>query len=353
MTVTRRRRASRRTRTIGGLAAALTLALVGAACGEADGDGGGITIGDGDGDGKGGAEAVDFQPTAAFVAEAAERSAAEPYRMDLAMSFAGSDSVPMATAMVDGDRSQMSLDMAEMLTVISQGMGSVGGAVPEFEGVDMTMEMITLPDTLYLRAPMFAALSDIGGGADAGVPPALVDLGDGWGSIDVAALGDALPADVQNAITGGQAFDPTVYLELVSDAEGVEELGTRDIDGERVTGLSAEVSFGDLLEAAGTDPSAFGELGPNEATDDLYDQMTGMTTPVEVWVDEAGFVRQIAYTLDMSELLDALGEGSSPLGGDMSFGYTMDLYDYGDESISIEAPADATDITESFASLVE
>jgi hypothetical protein len=256
--------------------------------------------------------------------------------------------------MVDGDRSQMSLDMAEMLTVISQGMGPVGGALPpEFEGIDMTMEMISLPDTLYLRAPMFAALSDIGGGADAGVPPALVDLGDGWGSIDVAALGDALPADVQNAITGGQAFDPTVYLELVSGAEGVEELGTRDIDGEQVTGLSAEVSFGDLLEAAGTDPSAFGELGPNEATDDLYDQMTRMTTPVEVWVDEAGFVRQIAYTLDMSELLDALGESSSALGGDMSFGYTMDLYDYGDESISIEAPADATDITESFASLVE
>jgi hypothetical protein len=222
------------------------------------------------------------------------------------------------------------------------------------------MEQVTDGEAIYLRAPFFAALtgsipeSELDDDAGGALFDIYDRLGDDWGRIDIDALGDVLPSEAQQALGGGQNGDPRVFLDMLRDTEQVEDLGTDEIDGDEVHGLAADVDLGDLLKASGTDPDDIGG-GTTDETGDL----TAFSFPLEVWIDGDDHVRRIDFTFGADSFAD-LAEGSgADIGempgelGDFSMGMTMDFTDYGDDSISIEPPDDAVDITDDFVAAYE
>ena len=79
----------------------------------------------------------------------------------------------------------------------------------------------------------------------------------------------------------------------------------------------------------------------------------GQTVPPEAWVDEQGLVRRVVLTVDMGSVVEAmdLPAGAGPF--EVSSGTTMDLFDYGDESIEIEIPTDYVDITDPYREMLD
>jgi hypothetical protein len=75
--------------------------------------------------------------------------------------------------------------------------------------------------------------------------------------------------------------------------------------------------------------------------------------PVEAWIDDDGYVRRLAYEMDLLEMFESAGL-SDDLGGDVpdefAYSFTMDFFDYGDDSIAIEPPDpdETVDITDAF-----
>jgi hypothetical protein len=337
----------RRTRrTLGAALAASTLVAGAAACaGEGD-DGTAADVQ---------TEAVEpgrFEATAAYLRSAAEQSTAEGYHLEMRLSMTGEvddTTPPMMTGEVDGDRYHFVMDMGPMMSQMTEGFGEA--MPPEMADLDLTMEMAGDPEALYMRAPMFAALGDLTGGEALGPAGGLADLGDSWGYVDMQALGDQVPADVAAAL-GGQTFDPAAIVSMIEGAEGVEELGDDEIDGTPVHGLTAEVSMGDVLEAVGQDPETVAEtasMGADEAVASLYD----MATDIEVWVDDDGYLRRMVYGYSLDQIAEAMGEDAGLPGmSGMRFSYAMDMSDYG-ATVEFEPPADAVDITDDYAALIE
>ena len=216
--------------------------------------------------------------------------------------------------------------------------------------LDMTMEMAGDLETFYLRAPLFAEMGSELGPEAAG----LAEMGDGWGYVDLTAMGDLLPADLAAAI-GTQGVDPRAIVDMIEGTEEVEDLGTGEVRGDAVHGLSTDISMAELLEASGQDPDALAEMGgqgaaTEEATAELYDT----PTTIEVWIDDDGFLRRFEFGWDIADLASALGEdpGEMRALGVGDFRYVMDMYDYG-ATVDFEPPSDAVDITEAYAALAQ
>jgi hypothetical protein len=354
---TRRRPARGRKTVIAAIALATT---AGAGCAtEADPDEALVLIG---------GESLD----PAFVSSVAQRSLAESYRYEsdisMRMGVAGESLEIEGTFMSgahSGDRTSTMLDMGLMFDQLDT---QVGGEPmpPVLADADLTMESIIDGSTLYIRAPMFGALRDMAGGDlpdDPALGPAgaLADLED-WGRVDLAALGDEVGmSEVGQAVGMDPSSDPAVLLELVAGADDVRPLGTDEVRGDQVTGLAAEISMRDMLEVQGVDPAEMTEqmeaTAPPDADfiDDFMDDMLDTELPVEVWVDDAGYVRRVAFDIDFREFIEDAGLGDD-LDADVfaafSVGTTTDYFDYGDD-ITIDVPADAPDITDDFLELYE
>jgi hypothetical protein len=306
------------------------------------------------------AKPIDFAASPEYVASVVDASRDDSYRYGMTFSFGmgGQDlDAQLATGEVDGERSHMELDFGALFEQMGSGIGE---EVPsELADADLTMEQVTDGEAIYLRAPFFAALTeslpqselDDAGGA-------LFDiydqLGDGWGRIDIDALGDVLPTEAQQALGGGQNADPRLFLDMVRDTENVEDLGTDEIDGVEVHGLAADVDLGDLLKASGTDPDDIG----GGTTDEVGD-LTAFSFPLELWIDGDDHVRRIDFTFGADSFADLAEDSGADIGempgelGDFSVGMTMDFTDYGADDISIETPGDAVDITDDFVAAYE
>src|SRR5690606_26171159 len=112
-------------------------------------------------------------------------------------------------------------DLGPMMSEVAESMGE---SVPaEMAGMDLTMEMAGDADAFYLRAPMMATL---GGGA--GAAGDLAAIGDGWGFVDMAALGEHVPGDVASAL-GAQSVYPQAVVAVVQGVDDVEEIGRAEV----------------------------------------------------------------------------------------------------------------------------
>jgi hypothetical protein len=308
------------------------------------------------------AKPIEFAASPDYVASVVDASRSTSYRYSMSFSFdMGGQNLDaeLATGEVDGERSHVEMDFGALFE--QMGTGFSDEEVPsELADADLTMEQVTDGEAIYLRAPFFAALTDI-------VPESELDdeaggdlfdiyeqLGDGWGRIDIDALGDVLPTEAQQALGGGQNANPQVFLDMLGDTENVEDLGTDEIDGDEVHGLAADVDLGDLLKASGTDPDDVG----GGTTDEVGD-LTAFSFPLEVWIDGDDHVRRIDFTFTADSFADLAGDSGADVGevpeelGDFSSGMTMDFADYGADDISIEAPGDAVDITDDFVAAYE
>jgi hypothetical protein len=360
MTVIERPR--RRARRAAATLLTLTLLTAGAAACAQEADNGSITMEpvdngtSGGGDSTGGG-AADFQATTEFLKESATRTEAVSRRIE--MRAALGDSVPEDTPVmmqgeVAGDQFHYRMDLGPIMDMTASMVG--GGADPEdiLGDMDLTMEMIGTGDTWYIRAPMFADIGELTGG---GVPgfEGLTAIGDGWGSIDVAALGDVLPGDLSSSVMGSGGVDPAALIEMVTNAEDVEDLGTDTIRDVEVHGLRAEVTMGDMLAASGQDPEALAQAsGVGAAAEEMMQTLYDTPTPVEVWIDGDGYLARVTFGFSFADIFDAMGVSDELPGSmsDLSFAYSLDMFDYG-ETFSFDPPADATDVTDAFADLFQ
>jgi hypothetical protein len=333
-------------------APALVLALVGGAAACAKDAGDTVTqtkIGEDDGQAP---EPSEFAATAAYLSDVAESSAAEPYRieMDFSIDAAGEhvDADNMMTGEIDGEQAAFHMDMGSLFASIP------GGPDPS----EMTMDMVTDGQLIYIKAPMFAALADLassagGGGIDTGSLGDLAAVADQWGSVDPAAIGDGTDVGEIVGEVGAQGADPRQFLQLVSEATDPHELGDDVIKSTRVQGIGATITFQEMLEAQGTDVGEYidqvtsGEGLPPGAVDALLQ----MEMPVEVWVDADDHVREVKLQYDLGELLASAGVDDSEMGS-ASFAMTMDFFDYSADDIAIEIPEATVDLTEAYGELL-
>jgi hypothetical protein len=347
-----RSRPRRAGRVIGAVLAASALVAGVSACGDdASDDGAPVRIDD-ETTGQEAAEQAtgEFEATASYLKAAAEQSAGESYRAELQISMTGEideSAPPFMSGVVDGDRYHYTMDMAGMMSQAAGGMG--GSLPPELEGVDLSIEMAGDPETLYLRAPIYGRMGTSLPGEAAG----LAEIGDGWGRVDMAALGEQLPTELASAV-GSQGVDPRAVIEMIEGVEGVEDLGTGEVRGETVHGMSADLTLADMIEASGQDPEALADVAVVDGTEDAAEAMYDIAAPITVWVGDDGYLRRLEFGFSMSDVAEAVGEDPTELSG-LGFGdirYAMDMYDYG-ATIDFEPPADAVDITDAFAALAE
>ena len=360
MTTDRRRDGARGGRRRATGAAALVAVLVGGACAqEADGPDAAI-----------GGDAGEFAASEQYLAGVAAATEGSSYRMSMDMTMVGEDAGgsfevggTFMTGEVDGDRTSMSMDMHELFADMADQFPADEAPPDAFLDADLTMEVVTDGTTGYLRAPYFAALGEMAldAGAtrdDLGPLADIATLGDEWGSIDLAEVS---PSQVANA-AGGQTSDPRVFLDLMAEGTDVHDLGTEAIDGVETRGLGATITFAELLESQGTDVDDFRddmvpegvESVPDEL-DDALDAMLALEIPVQAWIDGDDRVRRVVLEMRMTELVERMAEaaGEQMEEGGLTMTMTMDFTDYGDDTIAIEVPTDAVDVTDEFRALVE
>lgn len=325
------------------------IALVGGAC---RGGGGGELVAGPDGE-----RAASIQ--GAFLARAAERSGSTAHRLEFFLAVSGSGdghafsldgATPLMTGVQDGDRFHFRMDLQTMFE--SMGFGGAG-LPPELSSGDLSMEVAGDSSVFYIRSPLFAAIGEFAGGADTesmGPMDAFAELGDGWGKVDLAMLGGDLPPEIQQLLTGGQSYDPDQFLQLLADVADVEELGSATIRGVQTTGVRAEVSMADLLAAQGIDPDAvLKQLAADDASAAAdADAIKGARFPIEAWTDADGYVRRIVVVMNEENFgqVMAASEAQEDLEGfAFSMTMTVEFFDYGDESITVEFPAESVELT--------
>jgi hypothetical protein len=276
---------------------------------------------------------VAYEATPEFLAAAAERSQAQPYRMEMRQSMAGADEVVIETGEWDGERFHARSDLAAQF----------GPLLPADVNADLSIETMADDSTLYVRMPVFAALADLTSGFAITPFGDVIDrLGTGWGRVDLAELADVMPGLLDTTSPPGTQM-PGLFVDVVANAQDVEELGRDEIRGVAVDGLAAQVPFENLLGAQGTAIEGI-EL------------MNDITVAIEVWIDRDGLVRRVNFGFHRDDVAEALGQenelvtmSSFPVDVD----YTLDLFDYGDESIDVEFPADAIDVTHAYRQMFE
>ena len=314
-----------------------------------------------------GAEVGEFAATNEYLAGVAEATDGLTYRMamDMTMRFgADGESLemggPVMTGEVDGGVSAMTLDMGELLGD-ADAQAPPDEALPEgFLDGDLTMEMISDGESLYLRAPFFAAIAELAldSGATRGDLGPLADLaalGEEWGRVDLSEMS---PSEVATTV-GSQTVDPKVFLDILAQGTDVRDLGTQTIDGEEARGLAATVTYEDMIVAQDLDTDdvreqigAGGSPSGDVDMDDVLDAMFALEMPLEVWVDDDDHVRRITMALDMTPAFAGLDDAEMG-DAEMAVDFSIDFSDYGDESIEIEVPTDAVDVTDEFLELEE
>ena len=233
-------------------------------------------------------------------------------RMAINMTFAS----PQQTVHVTGDVEYLmdptdptSLRERVLLDIPSLGM-MPGGKVEMIVGKG---------SAIYVRAPMFASFI-----------PATTP----WIKLDPSTLPQS-----QGGIGAAALVNPAAILAAIKDALTVEEVGPDTVDGVGTTHYRATVDLEKLLpllvEMALDKPT---DAEVQKAKDQL-EKLGLLSLPIELWVDEAGFLKQAQLALDLSAM--------DPDHPGTSFSVTLTFSDIG-EHISIDVPpaSQVTDITD-------
>jgi hypothetical protein len=301
------------------LLALLLLAAVGCSA-----DPGGVTL---EATGDSNAEAVVEAPSLATFQSLSAQVQTTSLRYEMAMNMESdfmSMNLPMSGA-IDGDRMSIAIDMSQISVpgVSSSDMAMLDGA---------RVEMILVPPFVYMNM----------GGLDGGL------FGRDWIAIDVTQSDGA---DGLLDGLGGMGRDPFGSLHLLEQADSYEEIGTETVRGVDTTHYRLIVNPAkawDQLDQQGRDALS-GSLGDFGATPPDID------LPYDVWLDEQGRARRLSFAMGSDLLDDVAGSTANPaelqLLGDLSLTMTMEIFDYGDPSIAIEAPEGAVDMTDLLGAL--
>jgi LppX/LprAFG-like lipoprotein len=140
-----------------------------------------------------------------------------------------------------------------------------------------------------------------------------------WIKMDLEKLGQEAGLNLDQMMGAGQT-DPSQGLDFLRGVKDVHAVGEEEVRGVATTHYTGVVD----LAILGTEQP---EMKP--AIDQLVQQSGLSRIPVEVWIDEDGFVRRMKQNLE--------GSGS---GLPMNMTMTTDLYDFGTDVSVKEPPAD-------------
>jgi hypothetical protein len=139
--------------------------------------------------------------------------------------------------------------------------------------------------------------------------------------------------DLERMPANGLSADPASLLRSLGGTDEVEEVGQEEVFGVTTTHLRGTFTLSDAIAALPGDAAeelqaAYERMGLDESGLDTGQQF-------DVWVDEAGRVRQIRQTID----LGGLAGGGDPATFEMR-------YVEFDVDVDIEVPTDAVDLSE-------
>ncbi len=285
----------------------------------------GVTLEASDGTSDAGA-VVDTPSLATFRSLAAQVEATSS-RFEMVMNMEsgfGSVNMPISGA-VDGDRMAIAIDMSQ---ISMPGMSAEDQAM-----LDAAMlEMIVVPPFMYMNL----------GGLDAGM------FGGDWIAID---LTQSAGAEELLEGLGGMGTDPFGSMRLLEQADSFEEIGTDTVRGVDTTHYRLIVNPAAAWQRLDDEgrSALSGSLG------DFGTAPPDVDLPYDVWLDEQGRARRLAFSMN-SDLFEEMAGARADAAelqalGDLAMTMTMEIYDYGEPSIVIEAPAGAVDMTELFGSL--
>jgi hypothetical protein len=308
-----------------------------------------VACGEGDGDVEAGPPRG-FAATPDYVADAIGELDEVPHRFEMSASIGvetedgSADIGSTLRGEFDGERSGLAIEPTSGL-----GFGSEGEQILDRAGKVLYVRVANADEMLGVLPEMSAPRDFL---------EVLAAGGDRWGRVDLGAIEDVLPDDLVDQATDlrVQGLSPGSFARLVTDAESVEEVGTKEIQGETMTGLAATVSAGDISRAqsggsaASSSTTTLDDDAPEPGS--IADVMADLRYQVEVWFDHDGNIRRLL--LDQTEAYDDMFEKIDAEPGEVPPSFTsvvtLDLFDYGDD-IDVDVPdsGDTVDVTEEFA----
>jgi hypothetical protein len=305
--------------------AAIPLVLLLGACGSKDADGALPTTAaaapTSAASGASKAEAVTLgdAETAAFVKklnESGEKVTSARMAVSMELDVAGFPDAPTKPFSFTGEGEiDVAGDAGHLVFDTSELAAAMGEA-----SIPAKLEMIMAGGKAYVRVPE-GSVSKAGGKH--------------WVQMD----GDA--ADASGLGFGGlgqlsEFSDPADAFSMLKDASKITKVGADELRGTKVTHY--KVSLGGLDAGAAPDGSdAAGMLA-------MFAGMGGADgMPADLWVDDEGRVRKLAFTFDLGEMLKGFMEAdtsSSTVPADFRFAMSLsfEMWDYG-KPVDIEAPA--------------
>lgn len=292
---------------------------------------------------------------ASFLTRAADVTEAAPsYRYELFLEmFVEQDgfeldfspAAPLAWGAVSGTSQSMSMDLGTMFDELFASLGGTDAddLVRDMFGDDLSMDSIVMGTTMYIRAPFLAGMAS--GPAGSQLPPGfgeLVDLADGWGTVDLNRLGSFTAGDM-TALAGMQGGgSATEMLAILRDAGAVvTDLGPVTVRGVETTRYQSDLNFSEMMEAQGIDPAALGVS---------VRDLAAVSLPFDVYIDDENQVRRLTLTISIDQLQAmAPDEDFTTVGGDFRMTSTVDLFDFGAD-VQITPPP-ASDIVGDFTDL--
>ena len=182
--------------------------------------------------------------------------------------------------------------------------------------VGMLSERFITPD-LYLEPPS---------GLDTELPAGTSWVEVNLNTVDESKLGESLSQVSDSSQASTQTLS---YLEGVSSS-GVTTVGPATIRGVATTEYKASV---DLTKVA-----AHESAQEQTAVQTLETELQNSTIPLQVWLDDQGRVRQVAYQLSLPSETNSIPlPGSTTAAASSSFTATIDFYDFG-TPVDVSAP---------------
>lgn len=312
---------------------------------------------------------VHLEATPSSLAQAAASTRQGAYRTETTLSFGETVTERLAWGAVDGDRFAATVDLQPLLRALGDqlpgllsqtdpGTADTGAAVDGW-----TVDMVGDCSALYVRSTVYDYLHALGPPRqdpklmkELEDPELMKELGrldDEWGHIDLVATGELRPVHVSSELTPYENPDPRELLDLLlSGVASVEDLGARTVRGQDLAGLTADVHIADLIEVLGQQADEVAGQARNAFERDVVRRTLGMTTPIEVWINDDGLVHRIDFQLALDHIADETGEDRSLLaraltdaGIHVDRAYTVDYFDHA-EKIAIDVPDTTFDLSE-------
>ena len=259
------------------------------------------------------------------VSAAARTVQGEAYEFSMEFGMTGIPELPGGmTFSADGaidpanERMWMRMDLSSLLDAAPAGTTDAELELMRALLGDGAIEFIADGDTVYMSWSLFSALFGVDTKWISFTDPAASDeLLSGFGGVNVNQFGSG----------------PEGFLSFSWGVDSIAETGRFEVRGIETTRYSGVIDIAQAI--ALSDPA---ERAALEAQIDELGAYGLSTLPVEIWIDDEGYLRKFTMTFDFSEI-------GAVAGGPTEMYVSLELFGFGDAvSIALPPPHEVTEI---------